>query len=182
MVPELQKTTIQDIVKEHLCTFCNKGVSVSVKHYEMVINTGNAPPVSVKKLHYGLFETLIMQKTIDMLLSYNFIVQDYSSPYNSNIVLAPKPHQEDIKNIDDYIWRFCISYIALNLITRVINYPIPRCNNTFMYDFGTACFFILLDTYSGYHQIPLKHITLLWKQLLVALTARNIDGWWYLLD
>ena len=106
----------------------------------MVVKTRDAPPVSVKTLHYGLYKTPIMQKTIDMLLHYKFVTQDYSSPYNLNIVLATKHHQEDINNIDDYIWRFCISYISLNLSTRVINYPIPRCNDAVMYGFRSTTF------------------------------------------
>ena len=100
----------------------------------MVIGTGASP---------------IMQKTIDVLLKSGLIIEDSESSWNSNIVLAPKPHQEHVTGINDYIWRFCISYAALNLVTRVINYPIPRCDDTVMNEFGKAKFFILLDAYSG---------------------------------
>ena len=87
----------------------------------MIIDTGDSPPTNVKKIYYGIFETLIMQKTINMLMSYNFITQDYERSFNSNIVLAPKPHQEEVENIENYIWIFFISYIALNTITQAIN-------------------------------------------------------------
>ena len=84
-----------------------------------------------------------MQKTIDVLLKSGLIIEDSESSWNSNIVLAPKPHQEYVTEIDDYMWRFCISYVSLNLVTRVINYPIPRCDDAVMNEFGKARFFIL---------------------------------------
>ena len=119
----------------------------------MVIDTGASPPVNAKKIHYGIQESPIMQKTIDVLLKSGLIIEDSESSWNSNIVLAPKPHQEHVAEINDYIWRFCDSYVALNLVTRVINYPIPRCDDAVMNEFGKARFFILLVAYSGYHQI-----------------------------
>ena len=122
----------------------------------MIIDTGAAPPVNCKKVHYGLHESPIMQKTIDNLLGNGLIIQDSNSSWNSNIALAPKPHQEDITNIDEYIRRFCISYVALNLVTKVIHYTIRRCDNAAMYGFGRAQFFIMMDAFSGYHQIKMS--------------------------
>jgi len=43
-------------------------------------------------------------------------------------LLAPKPHQEHVKNIDDFVWQFCINYIPLNQVTRPVAYPIPHCD------------------------------------------------------
>ena len=116
-----------------------------------------------------------MQKTIDNLLSNGLIVQDTDSSWNSNIVLAPKPHQEDVDNIDEYIWRFCISYVALNLITKVINYTIPRCDDAAWYGFGRARFFIILDAYSGYHQIKIS-LCSIDKTAFNGPHGRNING------
>ena len=121
----------------------------------MVIDTGVSPPMNCKKLHYGVHESQIMQKTMDTLLKTGFIVDDYFSPWNSNIVLVPKPHQEDCIDIDEFIWRFCISYVQLNLVTKIISDPIPRCDDAAMNEFGTAKYFILIDAYSGYHQIKM---------------------------
>jgi hypothetical protein len=42
------------------------------------------------------------------------------------------------------------------MITRPAEYPIPRCDDAVMYGFGEATFFILLDAYSGYHQVKLS--------------------------
>jgi hypothetical protein len=97
-----------------------------------------------------------MQKTIDKLLEMMFIRQDVKSPWASRITLAPKPHQEAVMNINEYIWRFCINYIQVNIVTRPAEYRIPRCDGAVMYGFGEATFFILLDAYSGYHQVKLS--------------------------
>ena len=106
----------------------------------MVVDTGNHKPICVPQPRYGLFESPIMQKTIDNLLALNFITPDTSSPWGFKITLAPKPHQEDITDINDFIWRFCINYIQLNRITRPSEYPIPRCNDAVMNGFGSATF------------------------------------------
>jgi hypothetical protein len=49
-----------------------------------------------------------------------------------------------------------VNYILLNEITGPAQYPIPWCNNAVMYGFGDATFFILLDAFSGYHQIHIS--------------------------
>ena len=154
-VPKPIQERVIQLVKNFWCCFREDGLIIPIKGYEMVIDTGASPPVNAKKIHYGIHESPIMQKTIDVLLKSRLIIEDSESSWNSNIVLAPKPHQEHITEIDDYIWRFCISYVALNLVTRVINYPIPRCDDAVMNEFGRARFFILLDAYSGYHQIKM---------------------------
>jgi hypothetical protein len=97
-----------------------------------------------------------MEKTIDWLLNLGHIQRDVLSPWGSRITLAPKPHQEHVDHIKDYIWRFCVNYILLNKITRPAQYPIPECDDAVMYGFGDATYCILLDAFSGYHQIRLS--------------------------
>ena len=63
------------------------------------------------------------------------------------ITLASKPHQEDVTDINKYVWQSCVNYIRLNMITRPAEYPIPRCDDAVMYGFRAAKFFILLDAY-----------------------------------
>jgi hypothetical protein len=153
--PALRHRTIE-FVKEFWDVFREGGVSIPVQGYEMVIDTGDAKPIAVRQPHYGLHETPIMQKTIDNLLKLNHITKDTLSPWAFGITLAPKPHQEHVTDIDDYIWRFCVNYIRLNMITRPAEYPIPRCDDAVMYGFGAALYFILLDAFSGYHQVRLS--------------------------
>jgi hypothetical protein len=97
-----------------------------------------------------------MQKTIDTLLQLGHIAPDRTSPWGFRITLAPKPHQEDVTDIEAYVWRFCINYILLNKITRPAEYPIPRCDDAVMYGFGDATCFVLMDAFSGYHQVKLS--------------------------
>ena len=51
-------------------------------------------------------------------------------------LLAAKPHQEHVCNIEDFVWRFCKNYIPLNGVTRIIAYPIPRCDSAVFNEFG----------------------------------------------
>ena len=114
-----------DFVKRYWDVFRERGVKIPVQGYEMVIDTGNHKPIAVKKAHYGFRESPIMQKALDLLIEMWFIVQDNMSPWGFNIKLALKPHQENVTDINEYIWRFCINYIFLNKITRPVEYPIP---------------------------------------------------------
>jgi hypothetical protein len=52
------------------------------------------------------------------------------------VLLAAKPHQEHVHCIDDFVWRFRVNYIPLNSVTRLITYPIPRCNSVVHNKFG----------------------------------------------
>jgi hypothetical protein len=68
-------------------------------------------------------------------------------------VLAAKPHQEHVRHIKDFVWRFCANYVPLNSVTRVIAYPIPRCDAAVSEEFGTWQWMWLFDAPSGYHQL-----------------------------
>ena len=68
-------------------------------------------------------------KYVQVLLSNKWIRECHDGGYGTHIVLAPKPHQEEIENIEDCIWRLCVSYCALNKVTKLFCYPIGRCND-----------------------------------------------------
>ena len=100
-----------------------------------------------------------MQNCITKLADLGFICQIIGANRKDigswlfKALLAPKPHQEHIENIADLIWRFCINYIPLNQVTRVVAYPIPRCDTAIGISFGKGIFFWLCDAPNGYHQI-----------------------------
>ena len=48
-------------------------------------------------------------------------IEKCECPWGSSIVLADKPYQEHVKNIDNFIWRMCVSYKILNVITNPQN-------------------------------------------------------------
>jgi hypothetical protein len=120
------------------------------------ISTGNRKPTVARNIRYGIHETPIMQKAIKSLLLNDQIEINDDSSWLSRIVLAPKPHQEEVLQIFDFIWRFCISYIALNQVTKVISYYIPRCDDAVENGFGKARLFNMMDACSGFHQIKIE--------------------------
>jgi cleavage and polyadenylation specificity factor subunit 1 len=72
--------------------------------------------------------------------------------------LAPKPHQEDVENIADFVWRFCVNYRPLNQVTKPYSYPIAHCDAA-IDNFGDASgplFFCSVDDNTGYHQLPVR--------------------------
>ena len=74
------------------------------------------------------------------------------------IVLAAKPHQENINDIREFVWRMCVSYRGINKVTELYEYPIHRCDMaiTIMELGSTGIFFITVDAIQGYHQIAVK--------------------------
>jgi hypothetical protein len=70
-------------------------------------------------------------------------------------LLVVKPHQEHVRNIKDFVWHLCVNYIPLNGITRVIAYPIPRCNSAVFNKFGQGSWMWMSDASMGYHQLAI---------------------------
>jgi hypothetical protein len=91
------------IGEEILAGFDNRGVFLPVKNYKCVINTGNAPPIAVKKIQYGSKELPIMRRAISALKKVEHICQIHNRRWLFNTILAPKPHQEHINCIDNFI-------------------------------------------------------------------------------
>ena len=150
--PSLQ-TAVTDLIKKYWSVFDDKGLFVPVKDYECVIDTGIATPIAVKKIHYGPRETPIMRKCIAALAKLGHIRQINDGGWLFKALLAPKPHQEHISDIADFVWRFCVNFIPLNRVTKVIAYPIPRCDSAVSLSFGASRLFWLFDAPQGYHQI-----------------------------
>ena len=61
---------------------------------------------------------------VQALLS-NLWTEQFGGPWGRSIVLAAKPHQEHIQNIDDLIRIMGVSYRKLNGITKPFLFPIP---------------------------------------------------------
>jgi hypothetical protein len=129
------------------------GIFVPVKHYKCVINTRDSPPIAIKKILYGPKETPIMRKAIAALEKVGQIHQITDNCWLFKALLASKPHQEHVQIINDFVWPFCINYIPLNSATRIIAYPIPRCNSAINEEFGLGVLYWLFDAPMGYHQL-----------------------------
>ena len=127
---------LYQIIRDHWSVFDEKGVFVPVKNYECLIDTGSARPIAVKNILYDKLETKQMRKCITALAKVGNIRQITDGSWLFKALLAPKPHQEHIKNIEDFVCCFCVNYIPLNGVTHVIAYPIPRCDTAVFVEFS----------------------------------------------
>jgi hypothetical protein len=150
--PSLQEK-IYTIIRERWSVFDEKGVFVLVKNYECVIDTGSARPIAVKKILYGKRELVIMRKCIAALAKVGHIQQITDGSWLFKALLVPKPHQEHVKNIDDFVWPFCVNYIPLNGDTCVVAYPIPCCDTAVFTEFCMGRYIWMFDAPMGYHQL-----------------------------
>ena len=94
-------------------------------------------------------------------LKHNDWIEPCEGPWGSMIVLAPKPHQEHITDIKDFIWRMCVSYRKLNGVTKPFAYPIPRCDDAvdnLGICVGDKIYIISLDAKQGYHQVKVREV------------------------
>ncbi len=169
------QSKIYRIIKKYWPVFSAKGQFVPVKDYSCVIDTGTARPITVKKIHYGPCKIPIMEKCIAVLEKLGHICQVQDGQWLFKALLAPKPHQEGITNISDFVWRFFINYIPLNQVTCVIPYPIPRCDSAVFLAFGMAIWFWMWDAPQGYHQICVAKDS---KEKL-AFAGPNATKWTY---
>ena len=120
---------------------------------ECEIDTGSTRPIACKNPKFGPQETSIIEKAISKLLDLKHIIQFFSGEWLSKLLLVAKPHQENVTCIDNFVWHFCVSYVALNLVTRIIAMPIPCCDEAVGNTFGMSQFRWLMDAISGYNQI-----------------------------
>ena len=151
--PELSNT-IRSIIKDHWDAFDPAGVRRPALGVKFDIDTGDAQPVCVRQPHYGFHERKIMKDQLDALI-HNGMVEPNNGPWAAGLVLAPKPHQEDVTDITQFVWRMCVNYRHLNRVTKPYRFPIPRCHESIQ-DFGDshgAIYTIALDAFSGFHQI-----------------------------
>jgi hypothetical protein len=95
----------------------------------------------------------IMRTAIAALQKVGHIQQIHDGRWLFKALIAPRPHQEHVHDIDKFVWRFCINYISLNPVTRMIAYPIPCCDLAINKEFGLGIIFWLWDSPMGYHQL-----------------------------
>jgi hypothetical protein len=108
------------LFKKYWCVFDECGTFVSVWHYQCIIDTGSAASIAIKTIQYGPQEIPIMRKSIAALAKMGQIRQIHDGQQLFKALFAPKPHQEHVHNIKDFVWRFCVNYIPLNQVTRPI--------------------------------------------------------------
>jgi hypothetical protein len=90
------------------------------------------------------------------LAKVSHIRQITDSSWLFKALLAPKPHQEHVQNIDDFVWCFCVNYIPLNGAIHIIAYPIPFCDLAVCNKFGLGMWMWMFDSPMGYHQLAVS--------------------------
>ncbi len=126
---------------------------IPVRNYECVIDTRSSQTIAVKKILYGKQETVIMGKCIAALTKVGHIQQITNGSWLFKALFAPKPHQEHIQNINDFVWHFCVNYIPLNGVTHVVVYPILQCDTVVFVEFSMGWFTWMFDVPMGNHQL-----------------------------
>jgi hypothetical protein len=104
-LPE-QGAKLAALIKQYWCVFDDRSNFVPVHNYQCVINTGNATPITVKKMHYCPREIPIMRRSIIALEKVGHISQIHNGQWLFKTLLTPRPHQEHIHNIADFVWHF----------------------------------------------------------------------------
>ena len=131
-----QQSSLTSLIQKYWRIFSKKGVTIPVKDYECEIDTGNARPIVCKNIKFSPLELLLIKAAITKILELGHIRQLFEGAWLYKPSLAPKPHQENVTDITNCVWCFCVSYIGLNSVTKVISVPIPCCNEAVGNSFG----------------------------------------------
>ena len=158
-VDDLTRNDIIQFFQKYWDCFCKKGARQTILGHEFGIDTGDSKPLCCKKPAYNAYESKIIMDTIQQLLA-NGWAKLCKGPWGSLIVIAPKPQQELVSNIDDFIWKMCVSYRKLNGFTKTFQYPIPQCNDavTVLNVGENRIWIITFDACQGYHQVAVRPI------------------------
>jgi hypothetical protein len=103
-LPPEHASALLNLIKQYWCVFNERGIFTPVQNYQCIINTGNASPIAIKKILYGQREIPIMRKSIAALKKVGHIRQVHDGQWLFKALLAPKPHQEHVRNIEDFVW------------------------------------------------------------------------------
>ena len=125
----------------------------SIRGYEFQIDTGAAVPLTCKVPVFGPHEERVILELVEQLEKKG-LIEDDEGPWGSPIVLASKPNQ-DHKHWSEYVFRLCVSYRALNAITRPFLFPVRRCDDAIEM-VAAALYIITMDLDAGYWQMKLR--------------------------
>ncbi|KAE9018635.1 hypothetical protein PR001_g14085 [Phytophthora rubi] len=115
---------------------CPPLAKVNVQHH---INTGDAPPIMLRRRRHAVSENAIIDKEVDEMLR-DEVIEEGKGAWGFPVVLVRKK---------DGSVRFCIDYRALNAVTIKDVYPLPRVDETLEALYGSRCF-TSLDLHAGY--------------------------------
>ena len=157
LTDDFTRNAVLQIIKDNWDSFCEVGVARSILDFEFCIGTRNSKAICCRQPKYGVHEAKIMSKQISDL-EHNKWIRDCTGPWGALLLLAAKAHQKSCTNINKLVRRLCVSYRALDTVTRSLEFPIPRCSDSIK-DLGNSygkLYLISFDDRSGYHQIRVR--------------------------
>ena len=102
-------------------------------------------PARQKVRRFHLDRHHIIQTEVDNLLKVGFIKEVKYPEWLANVVVVPKKGSK---------WRVCMDYTDLNEACSKESFPLPRIDQIVDASAGHGML-SFLDSFSGYHQIPM---------------------------
>jgi len=112
---------------------------------EHVIDTGTAPAVHQRPYKIPFRQRAVLEKEINRLLAAG-LIEESNSEWASPIIILQKK-SGDI--------RLAVNYIALNSVTKLDTYSIPRIEDI-LQSLGNNKYFTSLDLAGAFHQVPVS--------------------------
>ena len=123
------RNAVLQIIKDNWDYFCEIGAVWPMLDFKFCIDTRNAKAICCLQPKDGVREPKIMSKQISDL-EHDKWSSDCTGPWGVLLLLVAKLHQESCTSIDNFVWRLSVSYRALNGVTRLFEFPIPRCSDS----------------------------------------------------
>ena len=101
--PEMLKEAIVRVVEEYWDVFAEGGLRKPIRGFLFQVDTGNSKPVCFKPPRYGAHKAKFIQGLVKKLEDNGVIEDDFGS-WGALVVLAAKPHQEDV-DWEEFRWR-----------------------------------------------------------------------------
>ena len=111
----------------------------------MEINTGDSKPIKSTPYPTSPKKRIVIETEMEKMLAKS-VVRDCNSPWASPVVLVKK---------SDGSWRFCVSYVKLNQVTKKDSYPLHRPDAVVQLMQGMKIF-TCCDLQSGFWQCRLS--------------------------
>jgi hypothetical protein len=149
---ELQ-IVLRTIIHKFFDVFAEEGMQNHIRGFEFNIDTGTVKPICCKQPVYGPHESRVIIALVEKLEKKD-IVEDDEGPWGSPVVLSSKPDQAHV-HWSEFIFRLCVSYRAMNTVTRPFTFPITRCDEA-VERVGDAKYYITADLDAGYWQVKMN--------------------------
>ena len=139
------ESKLDALLKEYASQFAKDETSIGTTSLtEMTIDTGTSKPVSQKPYPIAMKNYQWVKDESEKLLTARVIHSSRSS-WSAPIIVVPKGDGGN---------RLVIDYHALNKVTRIFTWPVPKVEDIFS-KLNGAKYFSTLDLWAGCHHIPL---------------------------